>query len=77
MDYLINNLSNNSESKFILTSREKFKDLQIGYIHELKAFSPKDSLNYFHEVAKAFHFEELTIQQVKKFLNSKGVSVRL
>ena len=27
--------------------------------------------------ASIFHFEELTIQQVKKFLNSKGVSVRL
>ena len=27
--------------------------------------------------ASIFHFEELTIKQVKKFLNSKGVSVRL
>ena len=27
--------------------------------------------------ASIFHFEELTIHQVKKFLNSKGVSVRL
>ena len=43
------------------------------HIHDALVIGNSDAVL----AASIFHFEELTIQQVKKFLNSKGVSVRL
>ena len=43
------------------------------HIHDALAIGNSDAVL----AASIFHFEELTIQQVKKFLYSKGVSVRL
>ena len=43
------------------------------HIHDALVIGNSDAIL----AASIFHFEELTIQQVKKFLYSKGVSVRL
>ena len=43
------------------------------HIHDALVLGSSDAVL----AASIFHFEELTIQQVKKFLYSKGVSVRL